>query len=132
MGNADAWSQIATSEFVSLGTFRRSGEVVATPVWMAADSDELVVTTERSTGKVKRLRRNPAVTMQPCSRMGKIEPGAVTVTAQARVVEVDERANAVLAAKYGFTFRAFLAVERFVRRLQRRPGDRVILRISAE
>lgn len=130
MDASAAWSQIAASQFVSLGTYRKSGELVATPVWIAPDGDELVVTTERATGKVKRLRRNATVTLQPCGRMGKIDPDAVTVVASGRVVGDDARAYAALAAKYGFQFHAILGTERFFRRLQRRPGERVIVRIS--
>ena len=130
MNASEAWSEIATSKFVSLGTYRKSGQLVATPVWIALDGDELVVTTERSTGKVKRLRLNSQVTLQPCSRMGRVEPDAVTVVARAGVDEDVERANGALAAKYGLQFGAILGVERFVRRMQGRPGERVIVRIT--
>lgn len=130
MDSSDAWSRIATSSFVSLGTFRKNGQVVETPVWIARDGDELVVTTERSTGKVKRLRNNAQVTLQPCSRMGAIEEGSVPLIARGRVVDVDDRANAALARKYGWQFRAILGAERLVRRVQRRPGERVIVRIT--
>lgn len=130
MASPDAWSRIATSDFVSLGTFRKNGQVVATPVWIAADGEELVVTTEVSTGKVKRLRRNSQVTLEPCSRMGKVEADSVPIVAQGRIVDLDEGANRALAAKYGFQFRAILGVERLVRRIQRKPGERVIIRIS--
>lgn len=131
MDSSDAWSRIAASSFVSLVTFRKNGQAVATPVWIAPDGDELVVTTEVSTGKVKRLRRNSQVTLEPCSRMGKVEADSVALVAQGRIVDNDERANRALAAKYGFQFRAILGVERFVRRLQRKPGERVIIRITA-
>lgn len=127
------WREIASAEFVSLATFRRNGAEVATPVWIARDGDELVVTTERNTGKVKRLRRDDRVALRPCTRMGKVEPDAITVQARARVAgpsTEDRRADAALRRKYGWQFRAILGFEAFVRRLQRRPDDRVILRIS--
>ncbi|RWR15799.1 PPOX class F420-dependent oxidoreductase [Microbacterium enclense] len=127
------WREIASAEFVSLATFRRNGAEVATPVWIARDGDELVVTTERNTGKVKRLRRDDRVALRPCTRMGKVEPDAITVQARARVAGPstdDRRADAALRRKYGWQFRAILGFEAFVRRLQRRPDDRVILRIS--
>ncbi len=127
------WREIASSPFVSLGTYRKNGALVAVPVWIARDGDELVVTSERSTGKVKRLRNDPRVTLRPCSRMGAVDPDAITVDARARVVGPatdDARAHAALRRKYGLQFRAILGLEALVRRLQRRPGDRVILRIS--
>lgn len=127
------WREIASSPFVSLGTYRKNGALVAVPVWIARDGDELVVTSERSTGKVKRLRNDPRVTLRPCSRMGAVDPDAITVHARARVAGPatdDARAHAALRRKYGLQFRAILGLEALVRRLQRKPGDRVILRIS--
>lgn len=127
------WREIAASPFVSLGTYRRNGALVAVPVWVARDGDELIVTSERSTGKVKRLRNDSRVTLQPCSRMGKVEPDAIRVEAHGRVAAAatdDARADAALKRKYGFQYRAIIGFEALVRRLQRKPGDRVILRIS--
>lgn len=127
------WREIASSPFVSLGTFRKNGALVAVPVWIARDGDELVVTSERSTGKVKRLRNDPRVVLRPCSRMGSIDPDAITVEAHARIAGPatdDDRADRALRRKYGLQFRIILGVEALVRRIQRKPGDRVILRIS--
>jgi PPOX class probable F420-dependent enzyme len=130
MHSDEEWSRIAQSSFVSLGTYRKSGELVATPVWIAADGDHLVVTTERATGKVKRLRRDARVSMRPCSRMGRVADDAITVVGTARFDDDLAAGNRVLAAKYGLQFRFVLGLERMIRRLQRKPGDRVILRIS--
>ena len=127
------WREIAASPFVSLGTFRGNGAEVAVPVWIARDGDELVVTSERNTGKVKRLRNDPRVTLRPCSRMGSVEADAIAVTARGRVAGPatdDPRADSALRRKYGLQYRVILGFEALVRRIQRRPGDRVILRIS--
>ena len=64
---------LGDAKFVSLTTFRRSGERVSTPVWVARDGDALVVTTPEGSGKVKRLRHNPRVEMVPCSRRGRVD-----------------------------------------------------------
>ena len=98
------WREIAQSPFVSLATFRRDGTAVATPVWVARDGDELVVTTERKTGKVKRLRNDDRVTLRPCSRMGAVEPDAVVVEARGRIAGPstdDRRADAALRRRVG-------------------------------
>lgn len=127
------WREIAASPFVSLGTYRRNGALVAVPVWIARDGDELVVTSERTTGKVKRLRNDGRVTLRPCSRMGAVEPDAITVEARGRITGPatdDERADTALRRKYGLQYRAILGFESLVRRVQRKPGDRVIIRIS--
>ncbi len=130
MHDTDAWSEIAGSSFVSLGTYRKSGALVATPVWIAPDGADLVVTTEIATGKVKRLRRNPAVSLRPCSRMGHVDADAITVMATAQFDDDPHAGSAALAAKYGLQYRLILGLERLVRRVQRKPGQRVILRIS--
>jgi PPOX class probable F420-dependent enzyme len=130
MASSDDWTRIGDSAFVSLGTYRKNGAVVATPVWIARDGDELVVTTERSTGKVKRLRNDPRVTLRPSSRMGRVAPDAIRVEGVARLDDDLRPANDALKAKYGWQFRAVLGFERLLRRLQRTNGERVIVRIS--
>ena len=47
--------------YVLLTTFRANGDRVGTPVWVARDSDHLVVMTAAGTGKVKRIERNALV-----------------------------------------------------------------------
>src|ERR1019366_656853 len=60
----------ASAHSLALPTFCRNGDPVTTPVWFAADGDRLLVWTEAGSGKVKRLRANPAVTIAPCSVSG--------------------------------------------------------------
>lgn len=122
---------LADERFVSLSTYRRSGEPVATPVWIARDGDDLIVTTPRESGKVKRLRNDSRVTLQPCSRTGSVRDGAVTVEGNAVVVDDDQsRAllTAVFGAKYTLEYRVFLFIERLGKRGAK---PRVLLRISA-
>ena len=63
---------LAEQRFVLLTTYRRSGEAVSTPVWVAREGDALVVLTPARSGKAKRLRRDPRVQVQPCGRFGKV------------------------------------------------------------
>jgi uncharacterized protein len=78
---------IAETKYVLLTTFRKNGEAVATPVWIVALPDGTGgFTTEATSGKVKRIRNNPAVTLQPCSMRGNVEAGSVVVSATAEVL----------------------------------------------
>lgn len=129
MNSVDAWSQIADSPFVSLGTYRKTGELVATPVWIARDGDDLVVTTNRETGKVKRLRRNPSVSLRPCTRTGEVAEDAATVTGTARLDDGLAAGNRALGAKYGMQYKAVTGFGGLVRRVTRKPNQRVIIRI---
>lgn len=127
------WEVVAASPFVLLGTYRKTGELVETTVWIAPDGDDLVVTSERSVGKIKRLRNDPRVQLRPCGRFGEVEPGAVTV--QGRMIALrdpddDRGATKALHAKYGWQYTAILGVERFVRRIQRKDGHRLIIRLA--
>jgi PPOX class probable F420-dependent enzyme len=54
-----------------LTTLRRSGVGVPTPVEIRARGERVYFTTWSTTGKVKRLARNPAVTLARCTRFGK-------------------------------------------------------------
>ena len=60
--NAAALAGLADERFVSLTTFRRTGEPVSTPVWIAANGTDLIVTTPKESGKVKRRRTIPGCT----------------------------------------------------------------------
>jgi PPOX class probable F420-dependent enzyme len=78
---------ITDEKYVLLTTFRRNGDGVATPVWIVALPDGTAgLTTEVDSGKVKRIRNNPSVTLQPCSLRGKVTADSEVVTATADVL----------------------------------------------
>ena len=122
---------LGDESFVSLTTFRRSGERVSTPVWILRDGDALIVTTPVESGKVKRLRNNSAVELAPCSRMGKVDESAPVVAASAEILEDPadvERYGDLFLAKYRLEYRIFMWIERRGKSGQAR---RVMLRITA-
>ncbi len=121
-------SGIGDARYVSLVTFRRSGEPVATPVWIASDPDDdrLYVYTNRQSWKVKRLRRDPRVQLAPCTASGRVTGEAVT--GHARVVEdptESARGFEAVIRKYGWMMCAALLASR----LSGRYADRAILEI---
>lgn len=121
---------LGDQSYVSLTTFRKSGDPVSTPVWVARDGVDLVVTTPRSSGKVKRLRHTSRVELRPCTRTGRVADDAPLHEGRATLDEgtiSGERAGRALAAKYGLQYRLIGLVEPLLRR--RRP-DRVIVRIA--
>jgi PPOX class probable F420-dependent enzyme len=124
---ASALLHLAEERFVSLTTFRKSGEEVSTPVWIARDGDDLLVTTPDDTGKVKRLRNSPRVRLSPCSRMGKVDDDAVRVDADATIEPETERLTRIFREKYGMEYRLFMWIER---RAAKEQKPRVILRIT--
>ena len=106
---------LGDEQYVLLTTTRRSGAAVPTPVWIARDGEALIVTTGADSGKVKRLRHTPRVTLQACDRAGRPHDGAPVLTAHATVVEDDaarERLDEVFLEKYGAQYRAIRALGR--------------------
>ena len=78
---------ITDEKYVLLTTFRKNGVGVATPVWIVSLPDGTAgFTTEVDSGKVKRIRNNPSVTLQPCTMRGKVTDGAEVVNAAADVL----------------------------------------------
>ena len=125
---------LADARFVSLTTFRRSGEPVSTPVWIGRDGGALVVLTPADSGKVKRLRRDPRVEIRPCGRFGAVAEGVEPVAGTAEVREHPddvERARATIRRTYPLESRLVLGIERLVERLRGRPRtERLALLIT--
>ena len=94
-----------TGQFISLTTYRRSGEEVPTTVWFARADDFIIVPTGATTGKVKRLRNNPAVTMARSNYRGKLKGDAVPGTARILEGADIDTARAVMKKKYGIQWR---------------------------
>ena len=77
------FAPLRASNVMLLTTFRKNGEGVGTPVGVNKITDDKVYfTTWSTTYKVKRLAKNPHVTVAPCTRMGK--PIGPTVEGTAR------------------------------------------------
>jgi uncharacterized protein len=125
---------LADARFVSLTTFRRSGEPVSTPVWIGRDGGALVVLTPAGSGKVRRLRHDPRVEIRPCGRFGKVPDGVqpVAATAELREVPADvEQARATIRRTYPLESRLVLGIERLVELLRGRPRtERLALLIT--
>ncbi|WP_433303378.1 PPOX class F420-dependent oxidoreductase [Actinoplanes sp. CA-030573] len=94
--------EIVASRYVNLTTYRKDGSPVSTPVWHVPRGAELWIVTEAGSGKVKRIRRNAEVRVQPCSLRGTVAPGAPSVTGTARLLDDAGTAEAreLLARRY--------------------------------
>lgn len=108
MTSQDA-AEIDSAKYVSFVSFRRTGEAVATPVWVANFEGSYGFTIESTSGKAKRLSHTSAATVQPCDSRGKITTGSGIYKCNAVVVsgERAERVRDAIADKYGLTYRLF-------------------------
>jgi PPOX class probable F420-dependent enzyme len=91
---------LSGQRYVSLTTFRKDGTPVATPVWLVGYEDGIAVWTGAGTGKVKRLRRNRAVTVAPCTFRGRVLGEPVTGRARLLSAEENARVRAMIRSKY--------------------------------
>ena len=86
----------------------------------APDGDSLVVWTRADSGKVKRLRHTPRVTVAPCDVRGRVQGPAVDGVAEF-VDHADwPQTLAALRRAYGLRF----TLGHHTARLMRRPGER--------
>ena len=101
------FSELEGHAFLSLTTFRRNGEPVATPVWFAQDGEKLYVMTGAGTSKVRRIHRNAQVEVAPCTINGALL--GASLEAMAVILSDDQkiRANHALIHKYGWQKRIY-------------------------
>ena len=91
------------ARYLSLGTFRRNGVEVRTPVWFARDGDGLYVFSAPDAGKVKRLRVGSRARIAPCDVRGTVAGDWLEASAQL-ISDANEtaRAHRALQRKYGW------------------------------
>jgi len=118
--------RLSAGKYLSLGTFRKSGEKVATPVWVTRDGDDLYVITGASSGKVKSIRNNADVELAPCDMRGRISGAEVSGTAEILDAAGTKKAQDLAAKRYGLMYRILTLREKF----SRGPSDSVGLRIT--
>jgi len=117
--------RLAAGKYLSLTTFKKDGSAVATPVWVARDGDELVVITDATSGKAKRIRNNSGVRLAPCDMRGRISGSPVDGVARLTDSTGTKSVAAQVKRKYGLAFSAIGWMEK----LRRRSNDSVGIRI---
>jgi PPOX class probable F420-dependent enzyme len=112
-------AELDRARYVQLETFRKDGKPVQTPVWVATLDDKLVVGTDATTFKVKRVRNDPRARVAPCNASGKKVLGPWH-EGKARMVTPPESAaaEAALDAKYGWQRRLFRTVGKLFGRMK--------------
>jgi hypothetical protein len=122
----DEITRLATEKYLLVTTFRRDGRAVPTPVWAARDGDSLVVWSASDAGKVKRIRRDGAVRLAPCTVRGAPTGPEVAGHAELLDAEESERARGLIASRYGLLGRVTMLGSR----LRRGPTGTVGIRLT--
>ena len=128
----DASPNLGERKFVSLTTFKRNGSAVASPMWIVAEGEQLWAWTPADAWKVKRIRRDPRVTLTPCGRTGKVQPGPVIDATAEVITDAGEvtRVESLIKRKYGFEFRIVTLIETIATR-GRKPRFAVRITVLA-
>jgi PPOX class probable F420-dependent enzyme len=97
---------ISAEKYVSTTTFRKTGTPVSTPTWIVdMGGGRVGFWTSSQSGKYKRLRNNPKITLQPSDARGRVKadtaPVEGTVALSTSGADFDEVQRKVR-AKYGF------------------------------
>jgi PPOX class probable F420-dependent enzyme len=94
---------------------------VATPIWFVVDGQRLVAFTGAQTGKTKRIRGNPQVTVAACTARGKVKGAAWNATA--RILPDSDRdiVMGLIRRKYRVTKAMLDAVVGLIRLVTRKP-----------
>lgn len=71
--NSTKLNQFTGQKYISLETFKKSGESVKTPVWFVLHDGAFYVYTEADSWKVKRIRNNPRVRVAVCDMRGNVK-----------------------------------------------------------
>ena len=100
-------AQLEGERFVSIQTFRRSGEPVATPVWFAPFDGGFVFGTHSDSGKVRRIRAVPAVRFAAANYRGLERHDYVDGHAEVLEGPEAQKAEAALAKTYGWQWLPF-------------------------
>lgn len=96
---------LSDEKYVAVTTFRKTGVGVSTATWVAPLGDGRIgFWTSSASGKYKRLRNNPRVTVAPSDARGRVKAGSVAVEGTAELVTAGAEFDAVqsgIRAKYG-------------------------------
>lgn len=119
--------ELAVARYILLTTYRRDGTPVPTPVWVTPLDGALGVWSAPDAGKVKRIRRNPAVTVATCdirgNNAGPAHAGRADLLDPAGVRELLGR----IRRKYGIQGRLLMLPQRLRGRLYRSAGIRIVI-----
>ena len=63
---------LRNEKYISLMTYRKSGEGVATPVWFAEVERKLYIYTNKNSGKVKRIKNSSRARIAACNIRGRV------------------------------------------------------------
>jgi uncharacterized protein len=101
------FADIAKSEYILLTTFTKDGRPKPTAIWAAPSADGLVVITQETSWKVKRIRNTPRVTIAECDRSGNPKGDAVEAVATILDKSANGATYSAISDRYGLIGKGF-------------------------
>ena len=116
-------TDLETARYISFVSYRKDGTPVATAVWVVPFEDGYAFTTDSDSWKIKRILRNPSVTIQKSNVRGKVKAGSPVHQGKAEVLsDADVVAvRTLVKKKYWFMYR--LLIERGERKAAKKSGS---------
>jgi PPOX class probable F420-dependent enzyme len=101
------FADVAKSDYILLTTFTKDGRPKPTAVWAPPDGDRLLIITQETSWKVKRIRNTPRVTIAACDVRGNTKGEEVEAVAAILDKSVNGRTYDLIAKRYGLFGKAF-------------------------
>jgi PPOX class probable F420-dependent enzyme len=95
-----AFDRLASERTVVVTTYKKDGSPVATPVNVAVLGDHAYFRTWSTSGKAKRLRRDPRVQIAPSTMRGRPTGPAIDATARLLGIDEEETVKRALSKKH--------------------------------
>jgi PPOX class probable F420-dependent enzyme len=116
------FTDLDKEKYMSLTTFRKTGEAVITPMWFAEAGGTVYVETGMNAGKLKRIRHTERVTLAACTMSGKVT--GTEIEGRARILSEPEEimaAKAAMSKKYGLTRSIYYFILNSIGSFRRKP-----------
>lgn len=101
------FADVAKANYVLLTTFTKDGRPKPTAIWAAPSADGLVVITQESSWKVKRIRNTPRVTVAVCDVRGNPKSEAVEAVAEILPKSTNAATYDAIGKRYGLLGKTF-------------------------
>ena len=119
------FNKILDSRTINITTYKKSGDVVHTPVWVITDGTLGYVRTSKSSGKVKRIKNNHRAVIATCTSSGKITGDKIEIKAE--VMELSRQDYESINKKFRTKYNLLYFAMRLFRRLEPYGKSEIIM-----
>jgi PPOX class probable F420-dependent enzyme len=126
-------SDLDGARYISFVSYKRDGSAVATPTWVTPFDGGYAFTTDESSFKVKRIKKNPAVTIAASNVRGSVKRGFPEHRGTAEVLgeAASKEVGTLIKHKYRYSRMVLIVPFEFVAKLRgKEPGRSVGLKVT--